>query len=60
MRWENGSSPGGTCQITEPRCRLGGSARVLHGNTDMIAYTKLGCNITAAAGSIGLLGAEYE
>jgi hypothetical protein len=58
--WKNGSSAGATCQITERRCRLGGSARVPYGDTDMIAYMKLGCNITAAARSISLLGAEYE
>jgi len=55
---ENGSA-GGTCHISEPRFRLGGSARVRYGDTD-IAYMNLGCNITAAARSISLLGAKYE
>jgi hypothetical protein len=57
---ENVQLCGRSCQLTEARCRLGGSARVPYGDSDMIAYMNLRCNITAAARSISLLGADYE
>lgn len=56
---EETGSAGDTCQISEPGLRLGGRARVRYGDTD-IAYMNLGCNITTAARSISVLGAENE